>query len=173
MKKKIAIMISIILMAGTFTDCTAEEKMYNSSLSPTVSTSVGVSASAESSEMATTETTTNTEKPQFQKKQSLRDRMPKPKKKPTVSKIRRLFRQRLRFRKHNPRFGISARIQRTVISKNQNRLLKKKLKILLKSLLKSQRKSLCRSLRKSQRRNQRTILRNRLPKQKRLMFIMR
>ena len=62
MKKKIAIMISIILMAGTFTACTAEEKMNNSSLSPTVSTSVGVSASGESSEMATTETTTNTEK---------------------------------------------------------------------------------------------------------------
>ena len=57
MKKKIAIMISIILMAGTFTDCTAEEKMYNSSLSPTVSTSVGVSVSGETSAMATTETT--------------------------------------------------------------------------------------------------------------------
>ena len=62
MKKKIAIMLSIILMAGTFTACTAEETMDNSSLSPTVSTSVGVSASGESSEMATTETTTNTEK---------------------------------------------------------------------------------------------------------------
>lgn len=62
MKKKIAIMISIILMAGTFTACTAEEKMYNSSLSPTVSTSVGVSASGESSEMATTETMQSTEK---------------------------------------------------------------------------------------------------------------
>lgn len=62
MKKKIAIMLSIILMAGTFTDCTAEEKMYNSSLSPTVSTSVGVSASGGSSEMATTETMQSTEK---------------------------------------------------------------------------------------------------------------
>lgn len=62
MKKKIAIMISIILMAGTFTACTKGEKVNNSSLSPTASTSVGVSASAESSEMATTETTTNTEK---------------------------------------------------------------------------------------------------------------
>lgn len=67
MKKKIAIMISIILMAGTFTACTAEEKMYNSSLSPTVSTSVCVSASTETSvptntlsttEKETTETTT-------------------------------------------------------------------------------------------------------------------
>ena len=62
MKKKIAIMISIILMTGTFTACTAEEKMDNSSLSPTVSTSVGVSASGESSEMATTETMQSTEK---------------------------------------------------------------------------------------------------------------
>ena len=62
MKKKIAIMISIILMAGTFTACTAEEKMYNSSLSPTVSTSVGVSASGETSATATTETTTTAEK---------------------------------------------------------------------------------------------------------------
>lgn len=62
MKKKIAIMISIILMARTFTACTAEETIDNSSLSPTVSTSVGVSASGESSEMATTETTTTAEK---------------------------------------------------------------------------------------------------------------
>lgn len=61
MKKKIAIMISIILMAGTFTACTAEEKMDNSSLSPTVSTSVGVSASGKSSEMATTETMQSSE----------------------------------------------------------------------------------------------------------------
>ena len=62
MKKKIAIMLTLILATGTFTACTAEEKMYNSSLSPTVSTSVGVSASGESSEMATTETTTTAEK---------------------------------------------------------------------------------------------------------------
>ena len=62
MKKKIAIMLSIILMAGTFTACTAEETIDNSSLSPTVSTSVGVSASGESSEMATTETMQSTEK---------------------------------------------------------------------------------------------------------------
>lgn len=62
MKKKIAIMISIILMAGIFTACTTGEKVNNSSLSPTVSTSVGVSASGESSEMATTETTTTAEK---------------------------------------------------------------------------------------------------------------
>lgn len=62
MKKKIAIMLTLILAAGTFTACTAEEKMDNSSLSPTASTSVGVSASGESSEMATTETMQSTEK---------------------------------------------------------------------------------------------------------------
>ena len=62
MKKKIAIMISIILMAGTFTACTTGEKVNNSSLSPTASTSVGVSASGGSSEMATPETMQFTEK---------------------------------------------------------------------------------------------------------------
>ena len=101
-------------MAGTFTACTAEEKMDNSSLSPTVSTSVGVSASGESSEMATTEKateTTTTEKATVSKKQSLRDRIPKPKKKPTAGKIQRLFQQRIRFRKHNPRSRTTARIQ--------------------------------------------------------------
>lgn len=45
MKKKIIIMLTLILATGTFTPCTAEEKVYNSSLSPTVSTSVGVSVS--------------------------------------------------------------------------------------------------------------------------------
>ena len=110
MKKKIAIMLILILATGTFTACTVEEKMDNSSLSHTVSTSVGVSVSGETSAMATTETTIP-EKATVQKKQSLRDRMLKPKKKPTVGKIRRLFRQRLRFRKHNPRFRTTARIQ--------------------------------------------------------------
>ena len=62
MKKKIAIMLTLILATGTFTACTAEEKMDNSSLSPTVSTSVGVSASGGSSEMATPETMQSTEK---------------------------------------------------------------------------------------------------------------
>ena len=61
MKKKIAIMLTLILATGTFTACTAEEKMDNSSLSPTVSTSVGVSASGKSSEMATTETMQSSE----------------------------------------------------------------------------------------------------------------
>lgn len=60
MKKKTAIMLSIILMAGTFTSCTAEEKVNNSSLSPTASTSVGVSVSGETSATATTEKTTET-----------------------------------------------------------------------------------------------------------------
>lgn len=98
MKKKIAIILSIILMAGTFTACTAEEKVNNSSLSPTASTSVGVSVSTESSATATTEKQLKQQppkKPQFQKKQSLRERIPKPKKKPTVGKIRRLFLQRI------------------------------------------------------------------------------
>lgn len=45
MKKKIAIMLTLILATGTFTACTAEEKMDNSSLSPTASISVGVSVS--------------------------------------------------------------------------------------------------------------------------------
>ena len=60
MKKKIAIMFSIILMAGTFTACTTGEKVNNSSLSPTVSTSVGVSVSTET--FATTITEKATEK---------------------------------------------------------------------------------------------------------------
>lgn len=64
MKKKIAIMLSIILMAGTFTACTTGEKMDNSSLSPTVSTSVGVSASTESSATATIEKATETTIPE-------------------------------------------------------------------------------------------------------------
>ena len=68
MKKKIAIMLTLILSAGTFTACTAEEKMDNSSLSPTASTSVGVSVSNETSAMinnlstAEKETTQTTEK---------------------------------------------------------------------------------------------------------------
>lgn len=57
MKKKIAIMLTLILATGTFTACTAEEKMDNSSLSPTASIFVGVSVSGETSAMATTETT--------------------------------------------------------------------------------------------------------------------
>lgn len=62
MKKKIAIMLTLILATGTFTACTTGEKVNNSSLSPTASTSVGVSASGGSSEMATPETMQSTEK---------------------------------------------------------------------------------------------------------------
>lgn len=54
MKKKIAIMLTLILATGTFTACTAEEKVNNSSLSPTVSTSVGVSVSGKISATAGT-----------------------------------------------------------------------------------------------------------------------
>lgn len=45
MKKKIAIMLTLILATEIFKACTAEEKVNNSSLLPTVSTSVGVSVS--------------------------------------------------------------------------------------------------------------------------------
>ena len=64
MKKKIAIMLTLILAAGTFTACTAEEKVNNSSLSPTVSTSVGVSVSTETSATVSTEKTTETTTPE-------------------------------------------------------------------------------------------------------------
>lgn len=63
MKKKIAIMLTLILAAGTFTACTAEEKVNNSSLSPTASTTVGVSVYTESSATATTEKATETTTP--------------------------------------------------------------------------------------------------------------
>ena len=81
MKKKIAIMISIILMARTFTACTAEETMDNSSLSPTVSTSVGVSHLGKVLKWQQPKQQPPPKKPPFQKKQSLRDRIQKPKKK--------------------------------------------------------------------------------------------
>lgn len=54
MKKKIAIMLTLILATKIFTACTAEEKVNNSSLSPTVSTSVGVSVSGKISATAGT-----------------------------------------------------------------------------------------------------------------------
>lgn len=54
MKKKIAIMLTLILATGIFTACTAEEKMDNSSLSPTAMASVGVSVSTETSATAGT-----------------------------------------------------------------------------------------------------------------------
>ena len=45
MKKKIAIMLSIILMAGTFTACTAEEKANNDIRTSVVSKTADVSVS--------------------------------------------------------------------------------------------------------------------------------
>lgn len=45
MKKKIAIMLTLILATEIFKACTAEEKVNNKVLLPTVSTSVGVSVS--------------------------------------------------------------------------------------------------------------------------------
>ena len=62
MKKKIAIMLSTILMAGTFTACTAEEKVNNDVKTSVVSKAADVSASGGSSEMATTETMQSIEK---------------------------------------------------------------------------------------------------------------
>ena len=61
MNKKIAIMLSIILMAGTFTACTAEEKVNNDVKTSVVSKAADVSVSGESSEMATTETMQSSE----------------------------------------------------------------------------------------------------------------
>lgn len=60
MKKKIAIMISIILMAGTFTACTAEEKVNNDIKTSVVSKAADVSVSTETSATAATEKTTET-----------------------------------------------------------------------------------------------------------------
>ena len=57
MKKKIAIMLSIILMAGTFTACTAEEKVNNDIQTSVVSKAADVSESTETSATATTEIT--------------------------------------------------------------------------------------------------------------------
>ena len=60
MKKKIAIMISIILMAGTFTACMAEEKVNNDIKTSVVSKAADVSVSTETSATAATEKTTET-----------------------------------------------------------------------------------------------------------------
>ena len=114
MQKKIAIMMIIILMAGTFTACTTGEKVNNDIKTSVVSKAADVSVSTETSATAATEKTTKQptpKKPQFQKKQSLRDRIQKPKKKPTVDKIRQVFRKRIRFKKHNPRLRTTAGIQ--------------------------------------------------------------
>lgn len=68
MKKKIAIMLSIILMSGTFTACNAEEKVNNDIQTSVVSRAADVSVSEESSaqtntlSMAEKETTATAEK---------------------------------------------------------------------------------------------------------------
>lgn len=61
MKKKIAIMLTLILATGTFTACTAEEKVNNDVKTSVVSKAADVSASGKSSEMATTETMQSSE----------------------------------------------------------------------------------------------------------------
>ena len=55
MKKKIAIMLTLILAAGTFTACTAEEKLNNDIQTSVVSKAADVSESTETSATATTE----------------------------------------------------------------------------------------------------------------------
>ncbi len=57
MKKKIAITLTLILAAGTFTACTAEEKLNNDIQTSVVSKAADVSESTETSATATTEIT--------------------------------------------------------------------------------------------------------------------
>lgn len=64
MKKKIAIMLTLILAAGTFTACTAEEKLNNDIQTSVVSKAADVSASTESSATATIEKATETTIPE-------------------------------------------------------------------------------------------------------------
>ena len=60
MKKKIAIMMTLILAAGTVTACTAEEKKNNDIKTSVVSTTADVSVSETSYEISTTKTTAET-----------------------------------------------------------------------------------------------------------------
>lgn len=60
MKKKISIMLTLILATGTFTACTAEEKMNNGTKASVVSTTADVSASETFPEISTTKTTAET-----------------------------------------------------------------------------------------------------------------
>ncbi len=60
MKNKIAILLTLILAAGAFTACTAEEKMNNDIKTSVVSKAADVSASEISSEISTTKTTDET-----------------------------------------------------------------------------------------------------------------
>lgn len=57
MKKKIAIMLTLILAEGTFTACAAEEKLNNDIQTSVVSKAADVSESTETSATATTEIT--------------------------------------------------------------------------------------------------------------------
>ena len=98
MKKKIAIMLTLILMAGTFTACTAEEKVNNSSISPTALASVGVSVSEETFAQTNTSLTAEKESTKTAEKATVsketepsRHRISNQKKKPTLGKIRWLF----------------------------------------------------------------------------------
>lgn len=69
MKKKIAIMLTLILAAGTFTACTAEEKVNNDIKASVVSKTADVSVSettsviSTTSQIATTTTAETTVKP--------------------------------------------------------------------------------------------------------------
>ena len=54
MKKKIAIMLTLILAAGTFTACTAEEKVNNDIKASVVSKTADVSVSETTSVISTT-----------------------------------------------------------------------------------------------------------------------
>lgn len=60
MKKKIAIMLTLILATGTFTACTAEEKMNNDIKTSVVSKAADVSVSEESSVETTEKATEST-----------------------------------------------------------------------------------------------------------------
>ena len=61
MKKKIAIMLTLILAAGTFTACSAEEKVNNDIKTSVVSKTADVSVSKETSATANTLPTTEKE----------------------------------------------------------------------------------------------------------------
>lgn len=99
MKKKIAIMFTLILAAGTFTACTAEEKANNDIRTSVVSKTADVSVSETTfvsnttSKIETTVTAETTVNPTVSQETKSLKRIPNPKKKPTVGKIRRLFRQ--------------------------------------------------------------------------------
>ncbi len=60
MKKQIAIMLTLILAAGTFTACTSEEKMNNDDIQTSVVTTADVSVYSQTSEPTTTLPTAET-----------------------------------------------------------------------------------------------------------------